>query len=192
VDDRYYDPLGHAYYVDGRLWPSVTQALGCAGHIDRTWYTPESAVRGRLVHHVTAMLHDGPVPVDPAIAGYVQAYQRFLTETGAVMLAIETALWGHDGFRTAGQCDRVAQLHQRIGILDIKSGDPADWHPLQLAAYARMYADALGVPIAGLHRWTLHVRADGTYRLRGWPFDPVHEAKFNWALHQTWQRWDAA
>ena len=157
------------YRVEGRPLISVTQVLTLAERIDRTWFTPESAERGRIVHALTEAFDRGdPLVIPPGLAGYVEAYASFLAVVRPVYVASEvaatSALLG-----LGGRIDRVcADLFDRPGLLDFKTGDPAPWHGQQLALYNRLRPTG--------PRWACYLRANGTYRLRRYT-DPADDRR---------------
>lgn len=138
---------------------SVTQVLTYAGRIETQWYTPEACRRGQAVHAWTEAWDAGRVaPLDdPSYVGYCEAYAAFTAEVKPVWAGIEQEVQS-EAWQLAGRIDRVAaELVGRPGILDVKTGGPAAWHALQVAAYNAMRPTGL--------RWVLYLRANGTYRL---------------------------
>ena len=45
-----FDPEKHEYRVNSVLYPSVTEILSEMGFIDRTWFTEDGRLRGKLTH----------------------------------------------------------------------------------------------------------------------------------------------
>lgn len=153
---------------------SVTQVLGLAGRIDSTWFTPEAAERGRVVHALTERYDRGesfdvPLP----FLGYLDAYAAFVATVKPVYEATEVAVTSEPR-RLGGRIDRVcACLFGQRAILDFKSGDPASWHGQQLAFYNWLRPTG--------PRWACYLGADGRYRLRQYD-DPADHRKNQYDL----------
>jgi len=135
-----FDAEAHAYYIGESQVPSVTSILkdaGFMGHYNGT----AKRDRGTAIHEATE-LYDalGILPDDDELVPFVKAWGKYLKETGAKILESEQQVY-HEGLWYAGTLDRIvdfspdASFPQRA-VLDIKSGSKADWHGLQLAAYA--------------------------------------------------------
>lgn len=151
----------HRYWLGDRELISVTTALTEAGLIDTAWFTDAAAERGTYVHQACELVDERDLGrVEPACAGYVDAYRRFLVDAKPE--------WQHTEHQVcdpvagyAGTLDRLGVMNFAWTILDIKTGPPAPWHGLQLAGYARL------VPRMGVRplRFDLYLTADGAYRL---------------------------
>src|SRR5689334_10950685 len=84
-----FDPAGHTYSVDGRRLPSVTQILQAVGMAEIPVGIPSDRLAykrsvGIAVHAAILFMLDDDldlISVDPAIAGYLTAFDRFRTET---------------------------------------------------------------------------------------------------------------
>jgi hypothetical protein len=135
-----FDEARHEYWDGEEKIPSVTQILKKAGLIDDRWFREEKTELGTLVHSITAMIDRGLTKADEWIGNeaypYLQAWERFLEESGWRPLNIEVVVY-NQAAGYAGTYDRIMinQDHKPI-LIDIKTGQPADWHGLQLAAYA--------------------------------------------------------
>jgi hypothetical protein len=145
--------------------PHVTDILKAAGLIDSTWFNPLARDRGTALHLATALVDDRDLDrssLDPSIVGCVEAYEKFLSEMAPTILATEEAV-EHLAFRYCGTLDRrviltTAPDFHRAGVLDLKRGGPAPWHPVQLSAYA----NCLTGPQV---KWNLYLSETGRYRL---------------------------
>lgn len=155
----------HTYRIDGAVVPSVTQILSEAGLIDDRWYTEESQLRGRTVHIITALEDRGELEesqVADEYKGYLAAWRRFKAETNCDIMAIEKRAY-ESTYRFAGTLDRTIEYRNAhggaYGVLDIKTGTEASWHPIQTAGY-KMCDDGL------LTRFAVYLSADATYKFR--------------------------
>ena len=165
-----FDAAAHVYTVAGVQRPSVTHILKDAGLIDTTWYTEEARERGRAVHFATQFLDEDDLDWDtvlPPYRGYVAAWQRFKQESHFVInrdsagkLLIEYLLFQPvSGY--CGMLDRVGTIGTTEYLIDIKTGDPQDWHGYQLAAYSQCLPNPLS-----RKRMTVHLRANGSFSTR--------------------------
>jgi hypothetical protein len=152
----------HRYWLADRELISVTAALKEAGLIDTAFFTEDAADRGTYVHEACGLVDERDLgSVDPACAGYVAAYERFVADAKPKWCYAEhgvcDVLHGY-----AGTLDRAGWLNGKWTVLDIKTGPACPWHGLQLAAYARLVRDDDGgKPL----RFDLYLTPDGAYRL---------------------------
>jgi len=143
--------------------PSVTQILTAEGIINGQWYTEDGRRRGGHVHLALRYLDEGRLDEDSVtdeVRPYLEAWQRFISETGFICLQIEQPFADRNlGF--AGTPDRVGWMDgdKTLSIIDIKTGSPEPWHALQTAAYA------VGIGKRMAKRWSVYLRNDGNYRL---------------------------
>jgi hypothetical protein len=134
---------------------------------------------GKRVHTLAeALVAGAEVDVPEELAGYVEAYVRFLDEWQIEPLLTE-AVVASRRYRYCGTLDVLARVPalDELWLFDVKTGKGV--YPetgLQLAAYAsaEVYVDADGEhPMPHVHRLAaVHVRPDG-YAVRRFP--PVDE-----------------
>ncbi len=162
-----FDEPTHVYRLDGRPVPSVTSLLGKLHDFAGVPADVLEAARqrGTAVHRACHFFDENDLDesqLTPQVAGYLQGWKKFRAESGCVIHECET-MAAHPVHRFAGTYDRVLSFPSfSNGTLDIKTGEPHWVMGLQLAAY-----NALRSEIAA-PRATLHLRADGTYRLKHW------------------------
>ncbi len=164
-----YDDPTHTYKVDGVVFPSVTQVLTEAGFIDPTWYTPEGAERGKAVALITELWDKGTlakglvVQRHPEYVGYLAAWQKFLSERVAEIVATEERVYDAT-WRYAGTLDRRVRLSGCVlnsrTVLDIKTGAKAWWHRYQTAAYMACCC-SMGHTVT--NRMAVYLKPNGTY-----------------------------
>jgi hypothetical protein len=169
-----FDPVPHLYALDGRPIPSVTSVIdflngymGVPEHI-----LAPARERGQVVHEVTALYDRDDLvmdSVDPIVLPYLNAWIRFLNDTGFVPDLIEQPVFSRRHWY-AGTLDRTGHF-PRINIkalLDIKSA--AQLVPTvgpQTAAYKNAVLE-MGDPSAALmKRYALYLWPDRNppYRL---------------------------
>jgi len=168
--DLHFDPLAHVYRLDGQVVPSVTQLIKVIGP-DFSMVPPgvleNKRALGSAVHLACELDDEGDLDddsLDPVLAPYVSAWRKFKAESGASIVMSEQQL-AHPGLRFAGTLDRVVKTGDDVWLLDLKtSADPHASYGVQLAGYEELLLaqEYDGEPIK---RATLHLRADGGYRL---------------------------
>jgi hypothetical protein len=153
---------GHIYRRgDGTIVPSATTILQDI-FPPLFPYPPHAAIRGTHGHLAT-QYHDEDVldeeGLDPALVGYLEGWKRFRAETGFVPTAIEKKVY-NEPYGYAGTLDRLGTLPNktRPALVDIKTGAPIFWHPLQTAAYALCLEEPHD-------RYCVYLKDNGTYRM---------------------------
>ena len=160
----------HEYRLDGILIPSVTQILTALGFIDARWFTTEGCIRGEKVHKGTVLLEspgginwDSVKRIEDALATpivpYLNAYARFLLETGWVSNEIERPRYRAD-IGVAGTPDRIGRFNgsKKDEGLEVKTGARQDWWKLQTEGGYRT--------LTGIYQWTtVRLKDDGDYVL---------------------------
>lgn len=162
-----FNELGHVYQLDGKTIPSVTQVLELAGLSDVSGIPAHILARasaiGTAVHEATQFLDEGdlaPDSLDPLIAGYVVAYQRFKEEVKPDIELVEHRTITSTPIRYGMCVDRVYKLDGRLIVADLKTSSKVQPHwALQTAAYA------VGLRMNDADRWVIHLAKDGTYRV---------------------------
>lgn len=166
-----FDAAEHAYHLDGRRLPSVTQILEDVGIIDYSGIPGASReqylLRGQIVHACTQFDDEMSVEgnrladdqIDPRVAGYVEAWRRFRRDTGFTPELIEHRA-ANKQYGFAGTLDRTGRLRGEtgVGLWDIKTGHAMPWTRLQLAAYASFFEKP-----RTLLRSVVELHEDGTY-----------------------------
>lgn len=164
----YYDPAGHRYVMDGRPVPSVTQLLKVAGIIDTAFLNDDAALRrGTLVHQHCEWVDKehrlahgiATAPIVKPIDGYINAYAGFVRDHAPRYTHVEVGLL-HATLRFGGRPDRICAdlAGQGPAVLEIKTGSPAAWHGVQLAAYQMLFPTG--------SRWVVYLKPNGRYRLQ--------------------------
>lgn len=156
-----FDPVNHVYRVDGEIWPSVTQVLTAADLIDTTWYTEESRVRGTFVAHATALDDAGQLDracLDRRLKPYCDAWRACCHEMGWSDFAAIERPFASPVYRVCGTEDRV----WKSTCIDIKTGNPEDWHGVQLVPYADYFncTSRVNVYLSDDGKWKVVPRRD--------------------------------
>lgn len=180
-----FDPHTHTYWYGDEQWPSVTQAIDA---LRPEWgRVAAAAQRGTLVHKATEE-RDRQTGVAPSAltAGYLTAYDQFLTVTRPTMLYTEQMVFSGT-LRVAGRVDRILTIDGQTGVLDIKTGVTHVSHGVQIAGYALLASEMKLIPPNPV-RWALYLRPTGRFKLVRY-VDPSDYGKFARAVAQTWQSW---
>lgn len=161
--DLTFDAEAHAYHVGGVRWPSVTQVLDPLQELDGIPRAVlEAAARfGTNVHAACHLLNVGALDMaalDPALAPYVVAWEKFLTDTGAKVIASEMRV-AHARLRYAGTLDTICLIKGYRELVDIKSTAAI---PRTAGPQTAAYAEAINEP--RIRRRVVQLRKDGTYR----------------------------
>jgi hypothetical protein len=155
----------HTYILpDGRTPPGVNKVLDlyfppCG------FYTEDGKVIGKVRHqwfHALAQGIELENEPDPRIAGAVGGFKRFMEEMKPVYVSGEERYYDH----LRGVCgtpDLVAEVKNRLAIIDYKPENRNKRTPVQTAAYMAML---LWNKVRVLDRYELRLHDDGTYRLR--------------------------
>lgn len=167
-DGLEFDPASHTYRYRGTKLPSVTTVLDRYSGLEHV--APDvleaAAELGTHVHAACHLFNEERLDretLDPALLPYVQAWERFLTETGAVVLHSERRVVSpRHGY--AGTLDTIVAWGKREPLIDIKSTTslPRTVGP-QTAAYAEAWQEMTGRRIRD--RYCVHLKPDGRYAL---------------------------
>jgi hypothetical protein len=148
-----FDEPSHTYKVNGLQVPSVTQVLQLLDSFAGVPFDVLEAARefGQHVHKTVELDVLGELDeesLDPALAEYLAGWRKFLDESGAGVIAVETIVASEE-LRFAGKLDLVLDFAggtrgRRLAggpmIADIKSGQiPLLTVGPQTAAYEHCY-----------------------------------------------------
>ena len=183
-----FDEATHTYTQGGVKLPSVTSIIRAAGLMpDFYGKGNETAMlRGTLVHRVCEFHDEGDLDestVDPAIAGYLDAWKKFRADTGFKPDKIE---WrnAHPLYRYAGMVDRIGSFGGLPSVIDIQTGAPDPWMGVQLAAYEGLVTSAN--PVGPHRRLGVHLTSEGKYSVSrfedasDWPIFLSALGLYNW------------
>jgi len=156
-----FNPGKHEYRVNGVHFPSVTEILSEMGFIDRTWFTEDGRLRGKLTHqiihwHLTGELDEETI--DPVLRPYFDAWLQFEKDTGFAPEITEKP-FANKTYHFAGTPDCIGCLNGHNAILDVKTGAIQPWVSLQLAAYEILAKHP------SLERFSLQLTREGKYKL---------------------------
>jgi len=184
-----FEPAEHRYWHGTQEMPSVSRIMDPLTMLDdipRDVLEAASDV-GRKVHSAIDFFDKGVLDfpaLDPVLSPYVRAWEKFLEEMGARIIASELMTW-HRKLRYAGRLDKIALIprwKEHKGLIDVKSATamPRTIGP-QTAAY--LEAEISGENPMRLTRRTpragVLLRPDGTYSFH--PCKPSEHARdFNY------------
>lgn len=166
LDPLEFDEASHTYSLGGVRVPSVTQILDAYSGLE--FVKPDvlaaAAEFGQHVHEACHLFNEERLDwasLHPELVPYVKAWERFLEDTGAVVLGSEERVVSRrHGF--AGTLDSRLAWGRSTRLVDIKStsGVPRTVGP-QTAAYAEAHAEATGERLRD--RYCVHLKPDGKY-----------------------------
>lgn|GEM_PF-2832305 len=176
-----YDDENHDYTISGDKpisVPGVSKLMRSTGIIPETTYKlPEVYLeRGTYIHSLTEDFDQGKyypelVEVEhPEWMPFINAYRDFNLQNRVEVLESEVGIWS-DAYLFAGRKDRTLVVNGTRYIVDIKTGEPARWHIVQLACYA------LGSVEDESNAADLYLKKDGTYKFHPWRQEQFQEAK---------------
>lgn len=172
--DFTFDAETHTYRHAGRRCPSVTQIIQAAGlGVDFAAVPPEVLNRKReigvLVHQACQYVDEGDLDdgsLAPEIRPYVDAYRRFLTDTGFESHGTERIML-HRGLGYAGTPDVWGELYGQRAELDRKTVYTVSVPvvAVQMAGYAPLIRENEPTWKPGAARYALQLKRDGSYKL---------------------------
>lgn len=140
----------HRYWLGGKELAPVSRILNVIAPYQ--YSDPVAMLRGTAVHLATEYWDRqtlDPASVDPAIAGYLEAWKNFRSVTGFVptLDSIETYVADSD-LGVAGTYDRLGTMPSNGAavLLDIKTGAHHWRYDVQVTAYDYLQQKWLGVP----------------------------------------------
>lgn len=168
-----FDAATHTYSFKGRPVPGVTSILSAVQ--DGTWWNELARERGQMVHLLTeAFDNDEEVPeivniwrdYPEELDGYLDAWKSFREATSLAIEETEVRIH-HPTYDYAGTADRIGIIYQGKKhwrtLIDLKTGAPSPWHPLQVAAYAAAWNQAHPDDEVD-STMNVYLKDDGTYR----------------------------
>jgi len=123
--------------VNGEDYPSLHRILEEVSLIDKRWYKPMYADRGKAIHELTALLDRGLITIDDIdeYKGYCEGWLLFKEDFKIKTIDVEKPA-ANDVYKYACTPDRTCITNGKDAIVDIKSGSPEKWHGAQLVAQA--------------------------------------------------------
>jgi len=175
-----FDEARHLYTVGDEIVPSVTFVLRQTGvSPDSRYYSRQARDRGRAVHEAIRLFDENRLnfaTLDPRIEGWLRAYIEWSSGEGERFTRAknEVVLW-NETLRVAGKADKIAvdKFYGPRAVVEFKSGEPEDWHALQVEAY-RVAARKPGEQM--LTAYLVYLRKTGKYSMRA-----VKPAPGRWA-----------
>lgn len=165
----------------GEVFPSATELLKRAGHVDDQWFTEESSERGTAVHTLTAQYDLGALDARACVSRYRAWLLAWVDLIGKVPhgpMAVEEPRV-HPFWRFGCRPDRTGQFYRREGVLEIKSGDRQRSHAYQTALQAIVYEPECHVPPEYQIRLCAYITRNGGLKLE----EHVDASDFKEAYH---------
>lgn len=188
-----FKPEDHTYWLGSTRLPSQSEILEVCGVVDKTYYTPESAHRGTIVHAGCHYLAEGDLDwasMPEQFRGYLHAYEKFLVDTKFKPTECEKRLY-HPELLYGVTPDQIGLLEKREGVAELKSGTMMPWTAIQTAfqTMARWPNDYMTK-----FRLGVELHKDGTYTTK-W-FEDYGDfqvaigllALYRWKMNHTQRR----
>lgn len=134
--DIIFVPDDHKYFYKGEEYPSVTRIIASVYLLKYSSNSFASDV-GSLIHQILADHDNG------TLATVSETYEDYLTSWEAALSGLDVSFVGiefpvvHTIDKYAGTVDRLAIQNGEHMVIDIKTGKEAEWHPIQIVAYAK-------------------------------------------------------
>lgn len=159
----HFEASDHTYWWNGRRIPGTTEILKSAGVISEFGFNEHARVRGTAVHAACHYLAEGDLDmasVDPAIVGYVKAYEQFLVDTGFKPEICEKPTM-HPVLLYGTTPDQIGPIKGQMVVVDFKTGTMRKWTALQTAFQTMATFPDTYLTIG---RACLELHEDGTYK----------------------------
>ncbi len=163
-----FDGPTHTYRFGGRKVPSVTTVLepySGLHHVDPELLAA-AAEFGTHVHDACDLYNRGKLDwsaLSEPLIPYVQGWENFLNDTGAVVTASEQRVW-HPRLMYAGTLDNVVHWKKSQHMIDIKTGTTV---PKSVGPQTAAYSEAWKVETKQRlkMRYCCHLLGEGRYNL---------------------------
>ncbi len=171
----------HTYLLDGQPVGSVTQILsseGLSGDGNGYW-KEEHRLRGSKVHQIALLIGTrvrgataeeiiensrwDPLTTHPTLVPYGYALAQWYADSGFQPVLTEQIV-ASARFQVAGTLDQWGLLDGLRTLVDFKSGAPTAAANLQLAVYAMLLEETLGVEYETDQRIVVQIKPDGSYK----------------------------
>ena len=169
-----FDEAQHEYRLDGIPIPSVTSIIKDVIRYDEKWahlhqrgiMTEEQlasyAQFGSAVHKACELYLKKSLDeeeLDPVLKPALDGFCKFLDETKFKLIQSEEKMYSRELWY-AGTLDLYGEIKGKKAVIDIKTGKPAKWHPIQTGAYALLVDE-------DADRYCLYLgRNESTYKLK--------------------------
>lgn len=155
-----YNEATRVHRLGAIIIPSVTQALKAANLAQFAAHDEAAMYRGRAVHLATELLDNGTLDwstVADQYIPYTEAYGKFKADVRPEIKDIEAIRYSEQ-YGLCGRIDRLLYIHERLSLLDLKTGTSPEWAGLQLAGYGLL--EGMTLP-----RYSLELSSMGRYSL---------------------------
>ena len=152
----------HIYRVDGAIIPGVTEILSVLG--DYSFVKDRDREFGTIVHDTVRLYDkDDLGSYDKKLEHYLTSWEEFKQKYRVRVLHSELKLYSSI-YKFAGEPDKIAMVGDEWAVIDIKTGKPANYVGLQLAAYAIMVEERFGVLYRKIKRISVYLDGETYYR----------------------------
>ena len=162
MDNRLTRDDQHIYRYDGKIIPGVTKILSVLG--DYSFVKDEARQFGTVVHDTLHLYDiDDLGSYNPYMESYIRAWEGFKQDHHVRIIHSNLKMYSRI-HKFAGEADKIAMVGDSWAVIDIKTGKPAPYVGLQLAAYAELAGIKFGIPYRQIKRIAVHLEGEGYRR----------------------------
>lgn len=154
--NRHYGDAQGRYWSVSQVCEVVTGGKGFADEYAMQRGTDVHQIFALAVGHLAGRCDAPDVPGE--YAGYYQGILAWMEKVKPRPSSLERTM-RHRVLPYAGTADYIGSILEDFGVLDLKTGDPAAWHRLQIHAYQKMLDKAAKM-------WLLYISNDGRFQQR--------------------------
>ena len=166
-----FDEATHKYYYNDIEVAGVSSVLKAA-NLSNIGFIPRNILErssrfGNAVHLATELYDKGELDedtLDPALASYVTAWAKFLSDSGYKVEHIEAKVYSKK-YNYMGTLDRVLVNGAKRAICDLKSGLIYPYMAIQTSSYQEAFNEGLKAKDHAGERLVVQLKDDGTYSL---------------------------
>ena len=152
----------HIYRYEGKIIPGVTEILSILG--DYSFVKDEARQFGTVVHDTLHLYDiDDLGSYNPYMEPYIKAWEDFKRDHRVRIIHSNLKMYSRI-HRFAGEADKVAMVGDSWAVIDIKTGKPASYVGLQLAAYTELTGVKFGIPYRQIKRVSVYLDGAGYRR----------------------------
>jgi len=174
----------HQYYDDrGVEYLSVTHLLQELFPIERKYFKDEHRIRGNYVHEaLMAILMDmtgAEIYEKSQYWPYIKAGLDFIAQVSPDEIIGFEKIICDSKYLIAGTVDLVLSVNGKVLIIDWKTGAPAVYTAMQIAAYAQMLElEMYGAENGEISGYAVRLKPDGNYSIedtcKGVPYNRIY------------------
>lgn len=118
-------------------YPRVTQVISTI-LLPEDYFKHSDPKKGTYIHLAVHLYNNSKLDytsLDRRLVPYINQYKEFLSKTDAIEVIDSEVELEDKVYQYQGHVDMLAEINGKPYVIDIKTGEPDDWHDIQLAAY---------------------------------------------------------